>query len=64
MKNNINNTKKQYFIAFILVMIVAQVAIAQPPPPGPATGAPIDGLSGILMMIGAALFGKKFFNKK
>ncbi|MFT4970628.1 MAG: hypothetical protein ACI9O4_002389, partial [Chitinophagales bacterium] len=31
--------------------------------PGPASGVPIDGLSGILLMAAAAIFGKKIKDK-
>ena len=64
-------SKKTLYILVVLFLLIgpfaAQVLFAQPPPPPPPppppVGAPIDGLSGILLMAGAAFFGKKFLKK-
>ena len=57
-----NSYKK--IIAICLLIVVVQISYAQTGGPGPATGAPIDGISGLIMMGLAAIFGKKFINKK
>ena len=57
-------------IAICLLIIVVQITNAQTGGPGPsvptppAVGAPIDGISGLIMMGLAAIFGKKFIDKK
>ena len=69
MTRTLKTTKKMKRIALYGLMMMALVVIggdvmaAGGPPPTPS-GIPIDGVSGILVMIGAALFGKKYFDKK
>ncbi len=55
----------KYIILLIILLTITQGINAQTGGPGPAgaTGVPIDGLSGILMMAAAAIFGKKFIDK-
>lgn len=67
-----NNSIIKHTVILILLLTISQLALAQTggpgppplPPVPPATGAPIDGLSGVLIMIASALFGKKYFNKE
>lgn len=47
----------------LLLLLTNDLMAAGGPPPTPS-GIPIDGVSGILVMIGAALFGKRFYDKK
>ena len=47
----------------VLLALTNDLMAAGGPPPTPS-GIPIDGVSGILVMIGAALFGKQYFDKK
>jgi hypothetical protein len=59
----------KYILILITILFISSSLYAQtggpgpPPPTPPATGVPIDGLSGILLMAAAAIFGKKFMNK-
>ena len=52
------------FFSLMALLILSQDALAAGGPPPTPSGIPIDGVSGILVMIGAALFGKKYFDKK
>lgn len=55
----------KYILILIVLLTLTLSVNAQTGGPGPApTGAPIDGLSGILLMAAAAIFGKKFKDKK
>ncbi|MCB0510387.1 MAG: hypothetical protein H6579_00650 [Chitinophagales bacterium] len=55
---------KHIFVLVLLLSLTFGLS-AQTGGPGPApTGAPIDGLSGILLMAAAAIFGKKLKDKK
>ena len=53
-----------YGLMMMALVVMAGDVMAAGPPPPPAAGIPIDGVSGILVMIAAALFGKKYFDKK
>ena len=60
------NTKTILLLTIILLVsanLYAQTGGPGPPPPTP-TGVPIDGLSGLIMMGLAAIFGKKFMKKE
>jgi|AntAceMinimDraft_5_1070358.scaffolds.fasta_scaffold436476_1 hypothetical protein len=53
----------KYILILITILFISSNLFAQTGGPGQATGVPIDGLSGILLMAAAAIFGKKFMNK-
>jgi hypothetical protein len=57
------NINIKFVLTFAIILAISTLASAQTGGPGPATGVPIDGLSGILLMAAAAIFGKKFMNK-
>jgi hypothetical protein len=62
--NSILHLKK--ILLLVLLLAPVQYLLAQPPPPPPpdATGAPIDGFAGILVMIIGSLLGKKFLDAR
>lgn len=53
-----------YGLMMVAVLVIAGDVMAAGGPPPTPSGIPIDGVSGILVMIAAALFGKKYFDKK
>lgn len=55
----------KHILTLIVLLTITSTLFAQTGGPGPApTGAPIDGLSGILVMAAAAIFGKKLKDRK
>ncbi|MFT5072238.1 MAG: hypothetical protein ACI8V8_002212 [Chitinophagales bacterium] len=54
----------KYILILIALVFISSNIYAQTGGPGPASGVPIDGLSGILLMAAAAIFGKKIMDKK
>jgi len=68
MRKTIKTHKKVIVLAILLIAINTVVAQTGGPGPSvptpPAVGAPIDGISGLIMMGLAAIFGKKFIDKK
>ena len=54
----------KFLLVFAALVIVSQIAFAQPPPPATPAAVPIDGGLGFLLAAGAGLGAKKAWDMR